>query len=108
MVMTARERQREYATLKALGFGPAYILLLILGESLLISLGAGIAGILLLYPVAERVGVKLGTLFPVFNVSALTLWTALGAAFVVGLVAAVIPAWRAVRMPVTQGLGTIG
>src|SRR2546429_486257 len=56
MAMTARERQREYATLKALGFGPAYILLLILGESLLISLGAGIAGILLLYPVAERVG----------------------------------------------------
>ena len=33
MAMTARERYAEYATLKALGFGPGFVALLIFGES---------------------------------------------------------------------------
>src|SRR5688572_16367 len=37
MAMTARERLREYATLKALGFGPSYVAALIFGESLAIA-----------------------------------------------------------------------
>lgn len=107
MAMTARERQREYATLKALGFGPMYILFLIAGESLMISLSAGIVGIALTYPAAELVGVRLGTMIPVFNVPERILGMGLGAAFLVGLVAALIPAWRAVTVPVTQGLAQV-
>ncbi len=34
IAMTARERTAEYATLKALGFGPAFIGWLIVGESM--------------------------------------------------------------------------
>ena len=37
MAMTARERLSEYATLKALGFGPGYVAALVLGESLAIA-----------------------------------------------------------------------
>ena len=37
MAMTARERLAEYATLKALGFGPAFVVRLLFGESLLIA-----------------------------------------------------------------------
>jgi ABC-type lipoprotein release transport system permease subunit len=43
MTMTARERLAEYATLKALGFPPGFVVRLLFGESLLIALigGAG-------------------------------------------------------------------
>jgi putative ABC transport system permease protein len=37
MSMTARERLAEYATLKALGFPPGFVVRLLLGESLLIA-----------------------------------------------------------------------
>lgn len=108
MAMTARERKREYATLKALGFGPLYILALIFGESLLISVTGGIAGIVLIYPAAAAFVAKMGTLFPIFHVSRETVWMAAGAAVCIGLAAALMPSWRAVRTPVTDALGSIG
>lgn len=43
MAMSARERTVEYATLKALGFGPAFLSTLVFGESLAIcAIGGGI------------------------------------------------------------------
>src|SRR5437763_13992482 len=47
MAMTARERGTEYAPLKALGFGGGFVALLIFGESLLIALTGGLAGVAL-------------------------------------------------------------
>ena len=47
MAMTARERLTEYATLKALGFGPGFVASLIFGEALMLSLIGGVLGILL-------------------------------------------------------------
>ncbi|MFN9806453.1 MAG: ABC transporter permease, partial [Betaproteobacteria bacterium] len=54
MAMTARERLSEYATLKALGFGPPFIARLILAESLVVALIGGVLG-LLLTPLVARV-----------------------------------------------------
>ncbi len=108
MAMTVRERTREYATLKALGFGPRYILALIFGESLFISMAGGIAGILLTYPAARMFGAQMSKLFPVFNVADDTPWMALAAALIVGLTAAALPAWRSVTAPVGDGLRSIG
>lgn len=108
MAMSVRERMREYATLKALGFGPGYIFVLIFGESLVVSLSAGAAGILLTYPAADIIRSELGTLFSVFNVAGQTSWMALAMALLIGLVASVIPIWRAITVPITKGLGSIG
>src|ERR1700681_5067536 len=69
MAMTARERSAEYATMKALGFGPGYVALLIFGESLLIAVAGGIAGVALTFPVANGFREALGTFFPIFYVS---------------------------------------
>ncbi len=52
MAMSARERLHEYATLKALGFGPGFLASLICGESLLLALAGGMLGAALLYPAA--------------------------------------------------------
>jgi putative ABC transport system permease protein len=41
MSMTARERLAEYATLKALGFAPSFVVKLLFGESLLIAVIGG-------------------------------------------------------------------
>lgn len=108
MAMTARERRKEYATLKALGFNSPFIFYLILGESLLISLVSGAIGILCVYPAATYFASKVGTLFPVINVSQETVIMSISAALIVGFIAAFVPAWRAVRTSITEGLSSIG
>ncbi|MDD5298251.1 MAG: FtsX-like permease family protein [Rhodocyclaceae bacterium] len=108
MAMTARERMAEYATLKALGFGPAFVAQLILGESLAIAAMGGAAGILLTLPIARGFSRAVGSLFPVFHVSAGTMAMQAAAALAVGLIAALFPAWRASRVNIVEGLRTLG
>ncbi|MEY2843271.1 MAG: hypothetical protein RI920_1308, partial [Pseudomonadota bacterium] len=72
MTMTARERLAEYATLKALGFPPGFVVRLLFGESLFIALAGGLAGLLLTLPLAAAFTGLAGTLFPVFRVSGTT------------------------------------
>ncbi|MEO8156470.1 MAG: FtsX-like permease family protein [Betaproteobacteria bacterium] len=108
MAMTARERLAEYATMKALGFGPARLVALIFGESLAIAVAGAAAGIAATYPVAEWFGAKLGTLFPVFGVSRHTVIMQLAAALLVGVVAALFPSLSAARLHIVDGLRNIG
>jgi putative ABC transport system permease protein len=108
MAMTARERIREYATLKALGFGPWFLAGLIYGESLMIALAGAAMGILLTFPVAAEFSKQVGTLFPVFGVSMETVYMQAAAAAAVGLAASVLPALRAARVPIVDGLRSIG
>ena len=51
MIMAARERTREYAVLKTLGFSAFHLIGLILGESMVIALIGGGIGIALTYPI---------------------------------------------------------
>ncbi len=104
MMMTARERLAEYATLKALGFPPAFVVRLLFGESLFIALIGGIAGIVVTWPLAAGFRSLTGALFPVFQVSPETMGLQLGAALVVGLVAAAWPAWKMSRIDIVAGL----
>jgi putative ABC transport system permease protein len=108
MTMTARERLAEYATLKALGFSPGFVVRLIFGESLLIAAIGGVAGLLLTLPLAAAFRSAVGTLFPVFQVSPLTMALQLAAALVVGTVAAAWPAWRMSRIDIVAGLRHVG
>jgi len=104
MAMTARERYGEYATMKALGFGNAFVALLIFAESVGIAMAGGVLGILLTFPLANAFAGAMGTLFPIFFVSRETVLMQLGASFVVGFVAACVPAWRAARVRIVDGL----
>ena len=108
MAMTARERMAEYATLKALGFGPGFVVRLILGESLAIAGIGGMTGILLTLPIADAFGSAMGSLFPVFQVSAGTIALQAACALGVGLIAALFPAWTAARVRIVEGLRAIG
>ena len=104
MTMTARERLSEYATLKALGFGPGFVVRLLFGESLLIAAIGGLAGVLITIPLAAAFAGATGSLFPVFRVSGTTVALQFGAALFVGLVAAAWPAWKMSRIDIVAGL----
>ncbi len=108
MAMTARERLGEYAVFKALGFGGAHLAGLILGESMVIAIIGGAAGIAATFPVAKAFGEAMGNYFPVFNVATATIYMDIAAALVVGLVAAIVPAWRSIHIRIADGLRSIG
>jgi putative ABC transport system permease protein len=108
MAMSARERTTEYATLKALGFGPAFLSVLVFGESLAIcAIGGGI-GILVTPPAAEFFKQATGGVFPVFRVSHETMLLQAACALIVALAAAIVPAVQASRVRIVEGLRAIG
>ena len=104
MTMTARERLAEYATLKALGFSPGFVVRLLFGESLLIALAGGLLGIAVTVPLAATFQQFAGSLFPSFKVTEQTMLLQLVAALVVGAVAAAWPAWKMSRIDIVAGL----
>ncbi len=104
MTMSVRERRREYATLKALGFGAVPIAGLIMSEAVLLSLLGGGFGLLCSVPIAEAFGARFGTLFPIFIISNTTRVASLSAALTVGVIAAAIASAHALRIPLASAL----
>ncbi|WP_417068709.1 ABC transporter permease [Niveibacterium terrae] len=104
MAMTARERTAEYATLKALGFRPSFLALLILGESLLLAGSGGLIGLALTDPAVSKLGESLGGFLPGFVVSDETRLIQIAAAAAVGIVAALAPIRSALVLPIVAGL----
>ena len=109
MIMSARERTREYAVLKTLGFSAKHLTTLIMGESLLIAcLGGGI-GIALTFPIVagfEQVIPK--GFFPFFFIEPETVALAAGAAILIGLLAAIFPIQRALSTKIVDGFRFVG
>jgi putative ABC transport system permease protein len=108
IVMAARERTKEYAVLKTLGFSGGHIVGLIAGESLMIASIGGAIGLALTFPVAGAFAKLFPTFFPIFNVETVTIVMAVGVALLAGIVAALFPSFRAVRMRIVDGLRAIG
>ncbi len=107
MAMTARERLSEYATLKALGFGPGYVAALIFGESLALAFIGCVIGIALTFPMAQAFASAVGTMFPVFAVSNETVQMQILCAIAVGILAAIVPSRRAATVKIVDGLRSI-
>jgi len=108
MSMTYRERIGEYAIFKTLGYRDWRIAGMIVGESMVITWMGSLIGILLTFPVARRVGKMLSNYFPVFNVADEVIYMALAASVVIGLLAAIVPTYRAIRIRIADGLRRIG
>lgn len=108
MAMTARERIKEYAVLKTLGYTGAHIFGLIGGESLMIGAAGGALGLLLSYPAIQGFQAMLPTWFPIIPPLGLIMTTAGLIALLVGIVAAIFPSLRATRMRIADGLRQTG
>ena len=108
MAMSIRERTREVAVLRTLGFTRGSILQLLLSESIAIALIGGLIGVALATGVVvfmARPGIGL----PVsMHMTAATGLVAMLTAFFVGLASGVIPSYRASNLGIVDALRYIG
>ena len=97
-------RIREMGALRALGFGPGAVALSLLVEGLLLGFIGGLAG----FWIAGLFG-EVPLKFPMgafyLDLSPAVRMGGLGAALCAGLLGSLVPAWRAVRMPLPDALG---
>lgn len=107
MAMAARERMREYATLKALGFSDGFVSALIVAESMSLSLAGGLLGILLTFPAANSFYSATRDLFVVFQVEPETIALQFGSAVVIGIAASIAPAFNSARIRIVDGLRAV-
>jgi putative ABC transport system permease protein len=108
MAMSARERMGEYAVLKTMGYRPRHLAGLIMGESLLLATMGGLVGLALTFPMVDLFKTKLGQYFRVFPLTNTTLALGLGTALAVGILAALLPAWRAAQVGIAEALRKVG
>ncbi|MGB2816766.1 MAG: FtsX-like permease family protein [Burkholderiaceae bacterium] len=104
MAMTARERMSEYATLKALGFPPRTVGFLILAEAMLLAALGGAIGMLLTPPVVQVFHAATISVFAKMPLVPQTFYLQAACALVVGVVAGIVPAFRAGRIRIVDGL----
>jgi len=103
MAIAVRERMRELAVLKAVGFSDGFVLSLVLGESLFLAAIGGGLGLLLCKLFTLR-GDPTGGLLPYFYLALPAVILGLLAALGVGLAAGILPAWSAMRLRVVDAL----
>ncbi len=110
MAMSIRERTREVAVLKTLGFTRRTILGLFIGEAIALALTGGILGSLaamVLGAGAAKAGGG-GFFAGALNVAPTTMVIAWLVAALVGFLSAAIPAYNASRIGIVEGLRHIG
>jgi len=109
MIMSARERTREYAVFKTIGFSAKHMVGLILGESLFISALGGGLGLFLAFPIVDGVSQAIPKgMFPVFELEPITLIFAVSSAILIGVAASIFPIMKALRTNIVDGLRFIG
>lgn len=109
MIMAARERTREVAVMRTLGFKTGHLIRLIGGESLMISAAGSAIGLAMTFPMTKGFASVLPKgWFPIFNVETTTMVLAGAAALLVGVAASLFPIQRAVKTRIVDGLRQIG
>jgi putative ABC transport system permease protein len=110
MAMSIRERTREVAVLKTLGFTRQSILRLYIGEAVLVALTGGALGcllaIVLVAALAHAPG--MGIFLAGVKVTPPTLLAAIIVAGMVGFISAIIPAYHSAKLDIVEGLRYIG
>jgi putative ABC transport system permease protein len=106
MSMVARERISENAVLKTIGFRTKHLVLLNFGESMFVALLGGILGAFLIWP-----GVVLFKVVMPFLQQVEYKWITLAyvgpALIIIGILASIVPIYKAVRTTIVDGLRTL-
>ncbi len=107
MAMSIRERTREVAVLKTLGFTRNSILGLFVGEAVSLSVVGGLVGSLLCFFIVGAMASQ-GGMFTGMKVTPVTILAALLIAAVVGFASSFIPSYHAAKVNIVDGLRHIG
>jgi len=107
MAMSIRERTREVAVLKTLGFTRGTVLGLFVGEAVVLALVGGVGGSVIAYFLGIGAG-KAGGFAGALQVNAPTMLVAWVVAALVGFISAIIPSYNASRLGIVEGLRHIG
>jgi putative ABC transport system permease protein len=110
MYSTVAARTREIATLRALGYGAVPIVGSVLVEALLLGLAGGLVGSVAAYlgfngmQTSTMNWASFSQITFAFSVTPRLLAMGLGYSLLLALVGAMLPAWRAARLPIVSGL----
>ncbi|MBK1633647.1 peptide ABC transporter permease [Thiohalocapsa halophila] len=107
LLIGLNERRREMAILRSVGARPAQVMALIVGEATFLTLLGVTAGVGLLYLLLAAAQPVLASelgLFIAIGAPSLREWLLLAAVLSAGVLAGVLPGWRAYRMSLTDGL----
>jgi len=104
MAQAVRERIQEIAILKALGFTHTGVLAMVLSESLLIACLGGFAGLALAWTMIYTLGDPTKGSLPVFFFPVKDVLIGVLLAILTGLVAGILPAIRARKLQIADGL----
>ena len=107
LLIGLNERRREMAILRSVGARPAQVMALIVGEAAFLTLLGVTAGVGLLYLLLAAAQPVLASelgLFIAIGAPSLREWLLLAAVLSAGVLAGVLPGWRAYRMSLTDGL----
>lgn len=108
VAMAVRERTRETAILRTLGFTPSEILNMILGEAIMLGAIGGVIGAVLASVVAIGMKKAMAGMFPFPLLDAPLIALVVAVAVAVALVSAAVPAWFASRRNVVESLRFAG
>ncbi len=113
IAMGVRERTREYAVLRAIGFRPTHIRLFVLGEAIVLGVLAGVVGVGIAYPfvnglMGRAIEENMAAWFPYFRVEPSVALAAFAMAIFLAAAGALIPAVQAGRISVTDALRRVG
>jgi putative ABC transport system permease protein len=104
MAISVRERTRELAVLKAIGYSDRFVLFFVLAESLVIALIGGLMGLGLAILAIPVVGAALNGLLPPLLLSVTVLSFGLVFAVFVGAASGLLPGIGAMRLRIVEAL----
>lgn len=105
MVMAVRERTREIAVLKTLGFSGARVLRLVLGETLLLAFIGGTLGLGLATLFTFLMRNTLAMFVPGLQMSPSIVLAAVGFMVLLGLATGLVPALNAFKLKIVEAMG---
>jgi putative ABC transport system permease protein len=113
IAMGVRERTKEYAVLRAIGFEPWHVRFFVIAEAAALGVISGIVGVILGYlfvnnVLGRAIEENMGSWFPYFRVEPKVAGLAFVIAIALSAVASLIPSIQAGRVSVTDALRRVG
>ena len=113
IAMGVRERTKEYAVLRAIGFEPWHVRFFVIAEAAALGVISGAVGVGIAYPfvnimMGRAIEENMGSMFPYFRVEPQTAALAFIIAICLAAVASLLPSIQAGRVSVTDALRRVG